>query len=102
MSFVILLVFLLLFKHVVLFRMLSLQRSDALEEQCTNLGKNVMETVTAWQMTAFALRSIAAVLRCEKKPLFGAFNTRQVLNACTDNFSRRVFCVLIRRFICNF
>uniref|UniRef100_A0A9J2QBD1 E3 ubiquitin-protein ligase n=1 Tax=Ascaris lumbricoides TaxID=6252 RepID=A0A9J2QBD1_ASCLU len=61
-------------------------RSDALEEQCTNLGKNVMETVTAWQMTAFALRSIAAVLRCEKKPLFGAFNTRQ--RECFYNMSR--------------
>uniref|UniRef100_A0A915CE69 E3 ubiquitin-protein ligase n=1 Tax=Parascaris univalens TaxID=6257 RepID=A0A915CE69_PARUN len=61
-------------------------RSDTLEDPCTNFGKNVMETVTAWQMTAFALRSIAAVLRCEKKPLFGAFNTRQ--RECFYNMSR--------------
>ncbi|KHN74188.1 E3 ubiquitin-protein ligase ubr-1 [Toxocara canis] len=62
------------------------QRFEPPEEPLTNLGKNVMETVTAWQITAFALRSIAAVLRCEKKPLFGAFNTRQ--RECFYNLSR--------------
>lgn len=47
------------------------------DELTTVFGQNGLETITAWQMTAFTLRSIAVVLRRENKPLFGALNARQ-------------------------
>lgn len=37
-----------------------------------------MSAVVVWQSTAYTLRQLACVLRLENKPLFGAFNTRQV------------------------
>lgn len=42
----------------------------------------ISELMEVYKATAFMLRSIATILKIEKKPLFGAFNTRQVTPKC--------------------
>ncbi|TKR63505.1 hypothetical protein L596_027324 [Steinernema carpocapsae] len=48
--------------------------------------KHYLEFSTAMAGTAFVLRELSAILREEKKPLFGAFNTRQ--RDCLNAVSR--------------
>lgn len=64
-----------LFCYLGTYLFLKFQKAD---EPSTGFSQNEMETITTWQMTAFSLRSITAVLRRENKPLFGALNARQV------------------------
>uniref|UniRef100_A0A158R6B5 E3 ubiquitin-protein ligase n=1 Tax=Syphacia muris TaxID=451379 RepID=A0A158R6B5_9BILA len=77
----------------------------------TVFPRNVLEMITAWQMAAFTLKSIAVVLRREGKPLFGALNARQreCLYAvsriaaiaafnCSPSSVRQVFSTLVEPF----
>lgn len=40
--------------------------------------KSYLSAITTWQSTVHVIRSVAAILQAENKPLFGALNTRQV------------------------
>lgn len=49
------------------------------EGEDSHFQRDILETVFAFQTAAFSLRSIAVVLRRGGKPLFGAWNARQVI-----------------------
>jgi hypothetical protein len=51
----------------------------------TDLFKRFTEALNILKSCSYLVRSIAGVVESEKKPLFGAFNTRQV-NHIFDQF----------------
>lgn len=59
----------------------SMTTEDILISPVSSPEGVVSELTELYKATAYMLRSVATILKIEKKPLFGAFNTRQVMLA---------------------